>query len=66
MGLWTRVIELTRRRYLCLTFGYLTFISLFLYLLGLGTVISVRSVKVILPEGDKPEPEPDEENGSLE
>jgi hypothetical protein len=44
-----RIIELTRRRFLCLMFGYLAFVSLLLYLVGVGAMISAESVKALLP-----------------
>jgi hypothetical protein len=42
-------IELTRRRFLCMMFGYLAFLSLSLYLIGIWAILSVDSIKAIFP-----------------
>jgi hypothetical protein len=45
-------IELTRRRMLSLLFGYLTFISLLIFLIIIGANAIAPSVKEIIPEGN--------------
>lgn len=44
-----RQLRLTRRRFLCLMFGYMAFLSLFLYLLGMFVVPSITAIKEIIP-----------------
>lgn len=40
-----KIEQLTRRRFVCSMFGYLAFISLFVYLIGIGALASVESAK---------------------
>jgi hypothetical protein len=41
--------RLTRRRFLCLMFGYLSLISLVLYFYGEASVLIVKSAKILIP-----------------
>lgn len=41
--------ELTRRRLLCLLFGYLALISIFLYFLGAGSNLLIENIKYLIP-----------------
>ena len=43
----TEVVELTRRRFLCLMFGYLSFLSFLLYFIGIGGMLSYENVKIV-------------------
>ena len=41
--------ELTRRKFLCLLFGYLSFMSIFLYFLGAGSILLKENIKIVFP-----------------
>ena len=43
------VQKLTRRRFLCLLFGYLSFIGIFLYFFGVFSELFADNIKLILP-----------------
>ncbi len=45
-----RIDQLTRRRFLCLMFGYLAFVSVLLYFVGKGAVIFNANMHLLLPE----------------
>jgi hypothetical protein len=42
-------VPLSRRRFLCVMLGYLAFLTLILYVVGLLSLVSARSVKLIIP-----------------
>lgn len=44
-----RIDQLTRRRFLCLMFGYLAFASVFLYFVGNSVFIFEENFKVLIP-----------------
>lgn len=45
-----KIEELTRRRFLCLLFGYLALLSFFLYFLGAAANLLAENAKYIIPE----------------
>jgi len=46
--------NLTRRRFLCLLFGYLALLSIFLYFLGVGSNLLVNNAKHLVPSSYHP------------
>lgn len=45
-----KIDKLTRRRLLCLMFGYLALLSLFLYFIGSGAALVNKSIRLLVPE----------------
>jgi len=43
-----RIDQLTRRRFLCLMFGYLAFVSVFLYFVGNGALLVSDNLKLVI------------------
>jgi hypothetical protein len=44
-----KILELSRRRFLCLMFGYLSFMGIFLYFLGSGANLLRENALIIIP-----------------
>lgn len=44
-----KIDKLTRRRFLCLMFGYLALMSIFIYFLGQGTQLFADNAKILIP-----------------